>query len=108
MTTTRPAYTGPRTRFTKPDGTYLVGAALPIKGRTYLFDMENGPCNEVAKALGLEDLKGTRGSVGGLKGTPGSFFYVEVEFTAGSDEEAKAYAGRLITEIPDLAEAHLS
>jgi hypothetical protein len=88
MTTTlstdsRPTYTGPRTKWTKADGEYLVQICVPTAGRTFLMDeSEDGPAAEFTRNTGLP----ASGGVGSMNGE--SAFLFNADFHADTDAEA--------------------
>lgn len=96
----RPAYTGPRSRFTIADGTYYLGVSFPVAGRTFLFDdTEAGPGAEFRRVF--PEGRDSTGFVGYSEGHKGSVFHFSAKFTADTDEAAVETLDRVLAAIPD-------
>ena len=112
-TTTRPVYTGPRTRFTRPDGTYRIVVSIPFRdlpvGDRETPALAHGAIR-VAAALGRPGAQGTTAFAGAIwpRFSPRPLFsvaQVEVTVSAVSDAMAVGIFERLSAEVGSVAGA---
>ncbi len=105
--TTRPAYDGPRTRFTRPDGVYRLAFSIPFRDLP-VGDVETPALAHasirVASALGRPGAQGTSAMAGSHwpRFAPRPLYgvgFVEVSVEAGSDEEAAEIFTRVSEEV---------
>lgn len=105
--TTRPAYDGPRSKWTRPDGLYRVVVSIPLSDLP-VGDVETPALAHasirVAAALGRPGAQGTSAVVGTIwpRFAPrpvASVAQVEVSVEAGSDEEAAEIFERLSASV---------